>query len=56
MDGAKAVRVLRIRCEMLVVPVDVPADGTYSVEVGAWLGYQSDDAAGRPGTLTSPRS
>ncbi len=40
-----------ICCETLIVPVEVPSDGTYSVEVGAWLGYQSEDAQGESGTL-----
>ena len=40
-----------ICCEMLIVPIDVPSNGIYTFEVGAWLGYQSDEAEGRPGTL-----
>ena len=41
-----------ICCEMLIVPIDVPSNGTYAVEMSAWLGYQSDEAEGRPGTLS----
>ena len=41
-----------ICCQMLIVPIDVPSNGTYSVETSAWLGYQSDEAKGRPGTLS----
>ena len=40
-----------ICCELLVIPVGLPSSGTYSVEVGAWLGYQSEEAQGSPGTL-----
>ena len=41
-----------ICCEMLIVPIDVPSNGTYAVEMSTWLGYQSDEAEGRPGTLS----
>lgn len=41
-----------ICCETLIVPINVPSNGTYAFEVGAWLGYQSDEAEGRPGTLS----
>ena len=40
-----------ICCEVLIVPVEIPSDGIYSVEVGAWLGYQWGDGEGHPGTL-----
>lgn len=46
-DGVSA----DICCETLVVPVDIPADGTYRVEVAAWVGWQNDEAEGRDGTL-----
>ena len=46
-DGVSA----DICCETLVVPVDIPADGTYTVEVAAWVGWQNDEAEGRDGTL-----
>ena len=41
-----------ICCNTLIVPVSVPSNGTYTFEVRAWLGYQSDEAEGRPGTLS----
>ena len=40
-----------ICCEVLIVPVEIPSDGMYTVEVGAWLGYQWGDGEGGPGTL-----
>ena len=47
-DGAS----FEICCEVLIVPINVRSNGTYEFEVGAWLGYQSDEAEGRPGTLS----
>ena len=50
-DRAWDGRSFEICCETLVVPVDIPSSGAHEVEVGAWLGYQSEDAEGHPGTL-----
>ena len=50
-DRAWDGRSFEICCEPLVVPVEIPSDGTYMVEVGAWLGYQWGDGVDRPGTL-----
>lgn len=50
-DRAWDGRSVEICCEVLIVPVEVPSDGTYMVEIGAWLGYQWGDGEGRPGTL-----
>ena len=35
----------------VVVSVHVPREGDYTVEVAAWIGYQSEEAQGRPGAL-----
>ncbi len=40
-----------ICCEDLIVPIEIPSGGTYTVEVGAWVGYQWGDGEGRPATL-----
>ena len=50
-DRAWDGRSFEICCETLIVPVEVPSDGTYTVEVAGWLGYQWGDGEGRPGTL-----
>ena len=50
-DRAWDGRSFEICCEVLIVPVEIPSDGIYSVEVGAWLGYQWGDGEGHPGTL-----
>ena len=46
-DGVSA----EVCCGTFIVPVDVPADGTYSVEVAAWVGYQDPEIEGQPGRL-----
>ena len=35
----------------VVVSVEVPRDGDYTVEVAAWIGWQSEEAQGKPGAL-----
>ena len=50
-DHAWTGRSFEICCGVLVVPIQVPSDGMYTVEVGAWLGYQWGEGEGRPGTL-----
>ena len=35
----------------VVVSVRVPSDGDYTVEVAAWIGYQSEEEQGKPGAL-----
>ena len=35
----------------VVVSVQVPSDGDYTVEVAAWIGYQSEEEQGKPGAL-----
>ena len=39
-----------IHCRV-VVSVEVPREGDYTVEVAAWIGYQSEEEQGKPGAL-----